>query len=212
LCCRTTGSAARTGITGFFTILPVVLAGFFGGTLIDRLVTSAPHHLRPGERCDHRNDSCPALHHRTGVLAVDGAGVPRALLDAPGNTAREALLPELAKQAGMPLERATSLIHVIERGSRLVGAPLAGFLIGIWARKTCVAGRRSFFVSAGIIWAIIPGKMSVEEGSKPGGYFDELQEGLRFIRMDGIDPGHRGHGHADKFLDAISAVCVLRCT
>ncbi|MGH2593842.1 MAG: MFS transporter, partial [Anaerolineae bacterium] len=34
---QTTGSATQTGITGFFTILPVVLAGFFGGTLIDRV-------------------------------------------------------------------------------------------------------------------------------------------------------------------------------
>ena len=28
---QTTGSAAQTGITGFFTILPVVIAGFLGG-------------------------------------------------------------------------------------------------------------------------------------------------------------------------------------
>src|SRR5512138_531051 len=34
---QTTGSATQTGITGFFTILPVVLAGFLGGALIDRL-------------------------------------------------------------------------------------------------------------------------------------------------------------------------------
>ncbi len=34
---QTTGSATQTGITGFFTILPVVIAGFFGGTIIDRL-------------------------------------------------------------------------------------------------------------------------------------------------------------------------------
>jgi hypothetical protein len=34
---QTTGSATRTGITGFFTVLPVVLAGFFGGTLVDKL-------------------------------------------------------------------------------------------------------------------------------------------------------------------------------
>src|SRR5574339_1111309 len=32
-----TGSATQTGVTGFFTILPVVLAGFLGGTLVDRL-------------------------------------------------------------------------------------------------------------------------------------------------------------------------------
>jgi hypothetical protein len=34
---QTTGSATQTGITGFFTILPVVLAGFFGGALVDRI-------------------------------------------------------------------------------------------------------------------------------------------------------------------------------
>ena len=34
---QTTGSAAQTGITGFFAVMPAVLAGFLGGTLIDRL-------------------------------------------------------------------------------------------------------------------------------------------------------------------------------
>src|SRR5512146_1870043 len=34
---QTTGSATQTGITGFFTILPVVLAGLLGGVIIDRL-------------------------------------------------------------------------------------------------------------------------------------------------------------------------------
>jgi MFS family permease len=34
---QTTGSATQTGITGIFTVLPVVLAGFLGGTLVDRL-------------------------------------------------------------------------------------------------------------------------------------------------------------------------------
>ena len=34
---QTTGSATQTGITGFFSILPVIVAGLFGGTLIDRL-------------------------------------------------------------------------------------------------------------------------------------------------------------------------------
>jgi hypothetical protein len=34
---QTTGSATQTGITGFFNVLPVVLAGFLGGTPVDRL-------------------------------------------------------------------------------------------------------------------------------------------------------------------------------
>ncbi len=208
---QTTGSAARTGITGFFTILPVVLAGFFGGTLIDRLGykrTSIISDLASGVT----TAMIPVLHFTIGlefwqlmVLVFLGA-----LLDAPGNTAREALLPELAKQAGMPLERATSLIHVIERGSRLVGAPLAGFLIGIMGTENVLGlDAVSFFVSAGIIWAIIPGEMSVEKGSKPGGYFDELREGLRFIRLDALILAIVVTVMLTNFLDAIFGGVVL---
>jgi MFS family permease len=34
---QTTGSAARTGITGFVSLLPVIIAGFLGGALVNRL-------------------------------------------------------------------------------------------------------------------------------------------------------------------------------
>lgn len=34
---QTTGSASKTGISAFFTTLPMVLSGFFGGILVDRL-------------------------------------------------------------------------------------------------------------------------------------------------------------------------------
>ena len=124
---QTTGSAIQTGIIGFFAILPVILAGFFGGTLVDRLGfkrTSILSDLASAVT----SALIPFLYLTIGlefwqlmVLVFLGA-----LLDAPGGTARHALLPELAERAGMPLERATSLAHVIERSARLVGAPLAG--------------------------------------------------------------------------------------
>src|SRR5207249_3590299 len=34
---QTTGSAAKTGLTGVFEALPFIIAGIFGGTLVDRL-------------------------------------------------------------------------------------------------------------------------------------------------------------------------------
>jgi hypothetical protein len=75
-----------------------------------------------------------------------------ALLDAPGGTAREAMLPELANMAGMPIERATSAIHIIERSARLVGAPLAGFLIAFTSTANVLwVDAISFIVSAGMI-------------------------------------------------------------
>src|SRR6476620_7677977 len=34
---QTTGSAAKTGLTGFFVALPFLITGIFGGTVVDRL-------------------------------------------------------------------------------------------------------------------------------------------------------------------------------
>src|SRR5512143_3253992 len=90
---QTTGSAAQTGITGFFTILPVVLAGFHGGALVDRLgykPTSIIADLTSGITVA----LIPLLHFTVGlqfwqlmVLVFLGG-----LLDAPGSTARGALV------------------------------------------------------------------------------------------------------------------------
>lgn len=185
---QTTGSATQTGVTGFFTILPVILAGFFGGTLIDRLGykhTSILADLASGLT----TAMIPLLYFTIGlefwqllILVFLGA-----LLDAPGSTAREALLPELADQAGMPIERVTSFVHVIERSARLVGAPLAGFLISIMGTATVLwLDAASFFVSAAIIGLVIAALKLSEKAEQRGKYFDELREGLRFIAHDSL--------------------------
>ncbi|HET6595096.1 MAG TPA: MFS transporter [Anaerolineales bacterium] len=185
---QTTGSATQTGVTGFFTILPVVLAGFFGGTLIDRLGyrrTSVISDLASGLT----TALIPLLYATVGlefwqliVLVFLGA-----LLDAPGGTARAALLPELAEQAGMPIERVTSLVHVIERGARLVGAPLAGFLIGIMGTANVLwLDAASFVVSAAIIVFLVPAPNRAAIEVKAGKYLEELQDGLRFIANDAL--------------------------
>ena len=185
---QTTGSATRTGITGFFNVLPVVLAGFFGGTLVDRLGykrTSIIADLASGVTVA----LIPLMYFTVGlefwqlmVLVFLGA-----LLDTPGSTARSALIPELAEMAHMPIERATSLIHIIERGSRLVGAPLAGLLIAwIGTENVLWLDAASFLVSAAIIGVVIRVQKPVqhEEQEKSGKYFDELREGLKFIYQD----------------------------
>src|SRR6266540_7286317 len=91
---QTTGSATQTGITGFFNVLPVVLAGFFGGTLVDRLGykrTSIIADIASGIT----TALIPLLYFTIGfefwqlmVLVFLGA-----LLDTPGSTARSALVP-----------------------------------------------------------------------------------------------------------------------
>ena len=183
---QTTGSAAQTGVTGFFAIAPAVLAGFLGGTLIDRLGykrTSILADLASGIT----TAMIPLLYFTVGLefwqlLTLVFLG---ALLDAPGNTARSALLPDLAKQAGMPIERVTSLTHVIERGSRLIGAPLGGFLIGIIGTENVLwLNAVSFFVSAGVIGLIVTAPETAKKEAKSANYFGETRDGFRFILND----------------------------
>jgi MFS family permease len=204
---QTTGSATQTGITGFFTVLPVVLAGFFGGTLVDRLgykPTSIIADIASGVT----TALIPLLHFTVGlefwqlmVLVFLGA-----LLDAPGSTARNALLPELAQMAQMPIERATSLLHIIERGARLVGAPLGGLLIALMGTENVLwLDAASFFVSAAIIGVTIHIRQPVEEhASEPRSrYLDELREGLRFIVNDKLMLAIVIMIMATNFLDAV---------
>ena len=59
------------------------------------------------------------LYHTVGLplaalLALVAAG---ALLDAPGQTAREAILPELVERAGTTIERGASLLDGVSRGA-----------------------------------------------------------------------------------------------
>lgn len=203
---QTTGSATRTGITGFFTVLPVVLAGFFGGTLVDRMGykrTSIIADIASGVT----TALIPLLYFTIGlefwqlmILVFLGA-----LLDTPGSTARSALLPELAAMAHMPIERATSLIHIIERGSRLVGAPLGGLLIALIGTENVLwLDAASFFVSAGIIAATIKVHQPVRHDEQPAGnYFEELKAGLRFIYNDKLILAIVLMIMATNFLDAI---------
>ena len=185
---QTTGSAAQTGITGFFTILPVVVAGFLGGTLIDRMGyrrTSIIADIASGVTVA----LIPLLHFTVGlqfwelmVLVFLGG-----LLDTPGSTARDALLPDLAEQAGMPLERATSLAHVVERGARLVGAPLAGLLIAaIGTANVLWLDAASFGVSAMLVAAAVRIGVEPRRERPTRGYFDEVLDGLKFMQVNKV--------------------------
>lgn len=183
---QTTGSAARTGITGFFTILPVVLAGFLGGALIDRMGytrTSVIADLASGVTVA----LIPLLHFTVGlqfwqlmVLVFLGA-----LLDAPGSTARAALIPDLAALARMPIERATSTSQVIERSSRLIGAPLAGLLIGVMQTANVLwLDAVSFFISATLVTLLVTVPHVRQERPQQDNYLGELRGGLDFLRRD----------------------------
>lgn len=183
---QTTGSAARAGLTAAMSFLPTVIASLLGGVLVDRAGfrrASITADIASGVTVA----MIPLLYATTGLefwqlLALVFLG---SLLDAPGTIAREALIPRLAAEAGMPLERATSAIQVIERTSRVVGAPLAGLFIAVAGATAALWIDAATFLVSGLAVALFVAKQR-PEARPTGRYFTEFAEGLRFLWRDGV--------------------------
>jgi MFS family permease len=181
---ETTGSPAKMGLVGLFTVLPSVIAAFFGGTIVDRA-----GHKRMSILADISSGVTVALI----PLLYNTAGLAfwqllllvflSALLDAPGNTARLALLPDVAESSGFSLERANAAQQLIHRASFLVGPLIAGALITILGTTNVLwLDALSFAVSATLFAVAVPGGKAAPVAET--GYLRELREGLRFIRAD----------------------------
>lgn len=183
----TTGSAALTGLTLFFGFLPIVIAAFFGGAIVDRLgfrTASVAADLASAAMVA----AIPAIHLTVGIelwqlMALVFLG---ALLDTPGTTARQALFPDLVERAGMRLERGSGIRSAIRGGSLLVGAPIGGVLVAELGATTALwldAG--SFVFSAALVAAAVPRlRREPEVAEAPRRYLSDLAEGVRFIRRD----------------------------
>ena len=181
---ETTGSAAQTGWVGFFTALPALIAAFFGGTIVDRLgfkQMSIISDIASGLTVA----LIPMLHSTIGlqfwqlILLV----FLSALLDAPGNTARRALLPEVAGAAGLRLERANAAEQVVQRAATLAGPALAGVLI-VWLGSSNVLwlDAATFAISAGLYTIGVPSEK--KRPISPSPYFVQLKQGLQFVQRD----------------------------
>jgi MFS family permease len=179
----TTGSPTLTGLAVFFNFLPVVLAGFFGGVIVDRFgyrATSIVADLASAAAVA----AIPLLHSTVGIelwelmiLVFLGA-----LLDAPGATARVSLFPDVVELAGMRMERANGIRGAIQQGSWLVGAPLGGILVSELGATTVLwLDAASFLVSAALVGGLVPAARRVAKTDTSGRYLTELAEGLRFI-------------------------------
>jgi MFS family permease len=191
----TTGSATKTGLVAAVGILPVIITGILGGPLIDRLGY---------KRMAVVSDVASGINVALIPLLYLTAGLPfwallvlvllGAALDSPGNTARQSILPEIAKLANMPLERANSIIMIGGRTSSMLGAPLAGILIAtIGASNLLWIDAISFGISATMLAVAIPGRVVVQTKEQVTGassalrsYLGEVAEGFRFIRQDGL--------------------------
>ncbi len=187
---QTTGSAARTGLTGFSVAIPGFLVGIFGGTVVDRL-----GYRRSSVVADVVSaiglGLVPTLYYTVGLpfgvlMALVFMG---SMLAIPGLTARRSMLPELADLAGTRLERVNAAFESIQNLALLLGPPLAGLLIA-WQGATTVlwidAG--TFLFSAIAVGTLVPifALTSESETEERPSYRSQLTEGLRFLKADSL--------------------------
>ncbi|SFF63499.1 Major Facilitator Superfamily protein [Actinacidiphila alni] len=184
---ETTGSAARAGLVAFAATVPVVIAAILGGPLIDRLgytVTGVVSDVV----CGLAMAAVPLLHLTVGLrywelLVLVGVS---GLFHAPGETAREVLMPRLAERAGTTIARASSAYESASRGARMLGAPLAGVLISVMgATNALLIDAVTFAVSAVLVGAGVrdraPGEPAPASSEKSGSYRAELREGFAYL-------------------------------
>lgn len=191
----TTGSVTRTGLAGAATAVAFVVAGIFGGTVVDRLGfkrASIVSDLASGVTVA----LIPTLYFLDlltfwMLVALVFLG---AVLDSPGDAARRAMVPGLVERAGSTLERANSAMQFAQLTTGNFLAPLlAGILIGfIGAASVLYLNAATFAMSVLIVgFAIrVPARAGVttaaasEERQSSSSYFSDLTEGLRYAFRD----------------------------
>ncbi len=187
---ETTGSAARTGVIGMTAAIPALIAGIFGGVVVDRV---------GGRRMSVVSDVIsgiavmliPLLYSTTGLsfpmlVALVFAG---AALDIPGVTARRALIPDLAEGARMRQEAMASWFESMQSVAFILGPAIAGGLIALIGSVNLLwitAG--GFYFSALCVALFAPeGRHIPDEGATaPSGAIAELKEGFRYLASDAL--------------------------
>jgi MFS family permease len=179
-----TGSAALAGLAGAAAIAPIVFSAVFGGALIDRIGK---------KRCSMIADTLSALAVAAIPIADLTIGLGMGLLlalvalgaifDSPGAASREALRPDVARRAGVPLPRVNAWGEAAEGIGYLAGPALAGLLLllvgGFGTLWTSVV----LFGLAMITTAVtIPAHLSPSPQPQP--YLRSVKEGLLYVLRD----------------------------
>jgi MFS family permease len=180
----TTGSAARTGVAAFFTAVPFALGALFGGAVADRV--GAKRASVAGDLLSAASIAAIPFLFAAGALEfwhVLALGFLGSMFDAPSQAARQALLPELAERAQMPLERANSLYKGTEHVSYVLGAPVAGVLVATAGAPKALWIDAGSFLLAALVVATAVGATGGAATARQA-YLRDVVDGLSFITRE----------------------------
>ncbi|WP_158844552.1 MFS transporter [Streptomyces sp. NRRL WC-3742] len=212
---QTTGSPARTGVLLAVGAVTSGLAGVLAGPLVDRwgfrrMAVTA--YLSGGAAAA----LVPLLHHldRLDFPLLIGLMAAATILEVPGVAAVSGMVPGLAGTAGMPLERANSLLAGVHQGAQLFGVPLGGALAVLVGTDGVLAADAAGCLLAGAAIAFgIPrpdttrpdtGATRTDTGRSTGprAYLSELTTGLRTLWSHRLLRTLAGAGTAFNALDS----------
>ena len=181
-----TGDPVLTGLVGLAEMLPYVVAKALGGPWVDRL----------GARtislwCDLL--SIAAVGVIPVLEAFDLLTLPVLLplvavlgmLRGPSDVAKYSQVPEVARLAGLRLERVTGTTGAVERLASTVGAAAAGALIAlIGAGPSLIVNAVTLALSAAVVaWGLPHAKKSAAAALP---YREQLAEGWSFLRHEPV--------------------------
>lgn len=180
-----TGSPALTALTGFASLVPLVIGGVVGGAVVDRFG------FRPVSIvADLASGATIAVIPLLAVLGlleiwhVIGLVFLGSILDIPGITARQSALPGLARLAHVRLDRLNAAAETIRRITHLVGPPLAGLLISIIGPTAVIwIDVVSFATSASLVFVVVPVIRATVDGDVAH-WLARVREGFAFLFRD----------------------------
>jgi MFS family permease len=186
---ETTGDASLTALLAAVTAVPLLLSMLFTGVVVDmvgrRRVAIASDVLSMLSVA-----LVPVLAATVGlnfalllVVALLGA-----VFDPAGITARETMLPEAARRAGLPLERANGIHESAYGFAFLLGPGIGGVLIGVVGTTATFWATAAAFAASALLMATtrMPGGGRRASEDRPHGIWVSTREGLSFLWRDRV--------------------------
>lgn len=189
----TTGSASRTGVAAFAAAAPYVATLALAGPVIDRVGprrASVAGNL-VGALVTGLIPVCYAAGELSFGLIVALVAVAAAIRGV-GDGATTVLVPDVARRAGIGMERAAGLSSGATQGGMLVGAPVAGILVASVGGATTLAVTAAASAVAALLVLVLVPSAVVSVGSDGSGearttvrrYVADLRVGFGFLRRD----------------------------
>lgn len=177
-----TGSATLAGLVGTAEIAPFVLMQLLGGPVVDRFGTR--HMLLWANAIAGGCLALIPILHWSGSLplgvvmtAVFVAGFCRG----PADVAARVTLPKVCERSGTSIDRGAALTDGASRTALLIGAPVAGLLIGVWGAPATVSVAAVAMVLSAVVALWLPAGPEVAEFKATASVVRQLEEGLRYI-------------------------------